>query len=60
MEKAISTQRKTEPGDARDTLLEVRDLRTHFTVEEGEVCAVDGVTFRVTRGKVLAIVGESG
>jgi oligopeptide/dipeptide ABC transporter ATP-binding protein len=41
-------------------LLEVEDLRTHFAVDGGEFRAVDGVSFRVDRGRTLAIVGESG
>ncbi len=41
-------------------LLEVRDLRTSFFTEEGEVRAVDGVSFSVTPGKLLGLVGESG
>jgi len=41
-------------------LLEVEDLRTLFKVREGEVHAVDGVSFSVERGKTLGIVGESG
>ena len=43
-----------------DILLEVRDLRTHFRTDEGEVRAVDGVSFTMKRGQVLALVGESG
>jgi oligopeptide transport system ATP-binding protein len=43
-----------------DTLLEVDDLRVSFRTEEGTVKAVDGVTFSVGRGEVVAIVGESG
>jgi oligopeptide/dipeptide ABC transporter ATP-binding protein len=41
-------------------VLEVKDLRVCFSIEEGDVKAVDGVTFTIPRGKVLAIVGESG
>lgn len=40
--------------------LQIRDLRTHFFTEEGCIPAVDGVTVSLPRGKVLAIVGESG
>ena len=43
-----------------DTILDVRDLRTHFTVEEGVIPAVDGVSFHVRKGETLGIVGESG
>jgi peptide/nickel transport system ATP-binding protein len=41
-------------------LLEVRDLRTRFTTDDGEFAAVDGVSFAVEAGRTLAIVGESG
>ena len=41
-------------------LLEVKDLRTWFHTEEGVARAVDGVSFRVERGEVLGVVGESG
>ena len=43
-----------------DIVLEVKDLKTYFDTEEGEVRAVDGVTFSMKRGRALAIVGESG
>ena len=45
---------------ATKSLLEVRDLRTHFASERGEVRAVDGVELSVERGRTLGIVGESG
>ena len=41
-------------------LLEVRDLRTSFFTDAGEVRAVNGVSFDLERGRVLGIVGESG
>ena len=41
-------------------LLEVRDLRTSFFTDAGEVKAVNGVSFNLDEGKVLGIVGESG
>jgi oligopeptide/dipeptide ABC transporter ATP-binding protein len=41
-------------------LLEIDDLRTYFKTREGEVHAVDGVSFTLERGKTLGIVGESG
>ena len=41
-------------------LLEVRDLKTSFFTDAGEVKAVNGVSFDLERGKTLGIVGESG
>jgi peptide/nickel transport system ATP-binding protein len=45
---------------AASALLDVRGLRTHFTVEGRDVAAVDGVSFTVEAGRTLGIVGESG
>jgi oligopeptide/dipeptide ABC transporter ATP-binding protein len=41
-------------------LLQVKDLRTSFFTPEGEIAAVDGVSFEVDEGKTLGVVGESG
>ena len=41
-------------------LLEVRNLRTSFFTDAGEVKAVNGISFNLDHGKVLGIVGESG
>jgi peptide/nickel transport system ATP-binding protein len=47
-------------ANKKDTLLEVRNLKTYFYTEDGVVKAVDGVDFTVDRGEVLGLVGESG
>jgi len=41
-------------------LLSVQDLHTSFFTDNGEVQAVNGVSFNLDAGKVLGIVGESG
>jgi len=43
-----------------EPLLEVDDLRTYFTTEEGIVRAVDGISFAMEPGQRLGVVGESG
>jgi peptide/nickel transport system ATP-binding protein/oligopeptide transport system ATP-binding protein len=45
---------------ASSPLLRVEDLAVTFQTEEGIVHAVDGVSFSVNRGEVVAVVGESG
>ncbi|MBJ20375.1 MAG: ABC transporter ATP-binding protein [bacterium] len=41
-------------------LLEIRDLRTAFPSAQGPLPVVDGVSFDLAKGEVLALVGESG
>jgi oligopeptide/dipeptide ABC transporter ATP-binding protein len=45
---------------AKDNVVTVEDLHTHFRTSEGLVRAVRGASFAVERGKVLGVVGESG
>ena len=41
-------------------MLEVRGLKKHFSTPKGKLHAVDGVSFKIHKGKTLGIVGESG
>ena len=57
----------TDPSQSHATslngskpLLELRELRTHFRVDEGLAKAVDGVSYSLREGETLGVVGESG
>jgi peptide/nickel transport system ATP-binding protein len=45
---------------SEDTLLSVEDIHVHFATSAGSVRAVEGLSFTVKRGEIVAIVGESG
>ena len=50
----------TQNNGQNEPLLSVRDLTTHFPLDEGTVVAVDGASFDVYPSQTLGIVGESG
>ena len=57
------TKRKTNSKSKKTTnktLLEVKNLSTHFSTRAGLIKAVNDVSFSLNSGEVLAIVGESG
>jgi peptide/nickel transport system ATP-binding protein len=48
------------PGSNQTPLLEVRNLRVEFPTRRGTLVAVDDVSFSISPGEVLGVVGESG
>lgn len=44
----------------KDIILSVRNLKTSFHLRNGELKAVDGISYDLERGQVIGIVGESG
>jgi peptide/nickel transport system ATP-binding protein len=57
---ASPPQETTHEAAAGQPVLEVENLKTYFYTRGGLVKAVDGVSFSLRRGELLAIVGESG
>ena len=50
----------TQSNGQTEPLLSVRNLSTHFPLDEGTVIAVDGANFDLYPSQTLGIVGESG
>ncbi|KKK93428.1 hypothetical protein LCGC14_2692980, partial [marine sediment metagenome] len=64
LQKAIERHEKKEseeiPSVGNNVILDVQDLTTYFYTEEGVVKAVEGVSFNITEGETLGLVGETG
>ena len=43
-----------------DNLLEIKNLTVKFHTDEGELAAVNDVSFEIKKGEILGLVGESG
>lgn len=58
--RSVTQPQRQAHATAGAPLLEVRNLKTHFFLQQGLVRAVDGVDFTVQRGQTVGLVGESG
>lgn len=43
-----------------NVIMEMKNVKVHFHLDEGVLKAVDGIDLKIKRGKTLGIVGESG
>ena len=60
MRQSQSSSVNTAAASAAVDLLEVKGLSVEFPTQRGVVHAVDGISFSVRPGEVVALVGESG
>ncbi len=60
MDQPVATAAAPSPAITSPWLLEVEDLHVHFVTTSGVVRAVEGISYKVKAGEVVALVGESG
>ena len=60
MDQAIASVAPRDAAPASPWLLDVQDLHVHFVTSRGVVRAVEGISYTVRAGEVVALVGESG
>ncbi len=63
----MSDRANTTVAHEKKTILEVKNLKTHFPIKDGviqrvvgHVKAVDGISFSLREGETMGLVGESG
>jgi peptide/nickel transport system ATP-binding protein len=59
-DRRSSAEGNIASGRGEAALLEIRDLRVSFSLDDGVVSAVDGVDLTIAAGETVGLVGESG
>tara|TARA_B110000305_G_scaffold71703_1_gene80488 strand:+ start:847 stop:2532 length:1686 start_codon:yes stop_codon:yes gene_type:complete len=59
-ENLVSDSNKTSKKNNTEDLIVVKDLKVHFSTNQGTIKAVDGVNFSIQNGTTMGLVGESG
>jgi len=63
IEELMKNERKSSEGpdlSEKNVILSVENLTTNFYTEEGVVHAVEDVEFKIHKGEILGLVGETG
>ena len=57
---ALAHAHAPAPGGAATPVLAIRNLRTAFPTIDGDILALDDISFDIRAGETVAVVGESG
>ena len=60
LQEEIKKKEEDRKEELKDVVLEVEDLQTYFYTEEGVVKALEKISFKIKKGEVLGLVGETG
>lgn len=60
MDKNMQKQEMNKDSKDREVLLEIDNLHVHYLTDEETIRAVNGVSFKLHKGEMIGLVGETG